>query len=115
MVIAVGGGREEQGVLAEGGVVGQVVFFYQRHEMRRDRDVADTSIALGRADDEPSVDADHPTTDPDPVGPQVDVAAAELSQLSEAHCASCGFARVGDRRRARTTASSGRAEGRECP
>jgi len=26
VVIAVGGGREEQGVLAEGGVVGQVVF-----------------------------------------------------------------------------------------
>lgn len=52
----------------------------QRHQVRRDRNVTTTRVGLGRADDELAVDAHHSPADLHPVGPKVDVAAAQLGE-----------------------------------
>jgi len=52
--------------------------------MGRDGDVTSAGVALGWAD-ELAIDEHHSPADLDPPGAQVDVAAAELGELTEAH------------------------------
>lgn len=83
------GGGEQQGVSASHGQAVEVLFEH-RDEVRRDGDISGAGVALGCADESLSGGSGDAAADVDDAVLQVEVASAELGDLSEPECAPRG-------------------------